>query len=145
MIYFEDIEIGRKDTAGPYLLTEDEIVGFSAKWDPFDFHTDKMEADTSLFEGLAASGMHTLCIANLLGHGVEPWDVKAALGAEYKLPKTARSGDEFVLYRTVTSIRESNSRPEVGIVQHESTLENLDKVVVLELKVSLFVGKRDQQ
>jgi acyl dehydratase len=143
MLYFEDIEVGRKDVSSAYTMTEEEIVSFSTKWDPFDFHTDQEYAADSIFEGLAASGMHTLCVANLLGHGTESWDVKAALSAEYKLPDPARVGDKLVLLRTVVSKRESKSRPEVGIIQHESTLENQQKIVVLELSVALFVGKRE--
>ena len=142
MLYFEDIEVDREDISAPYTLTEEEIVAFSIKWDPFEFHTDKKEAEHSLFGGLTASGMHTLCVANLLGHGSEPWDVKAAMSAEYKLPNPARVGDELVLNRIVVSKRESKSRPDVGIVQHESTLKNQSKVVVLELSVVVFVGKR---
>ena len=142
MLYFEDVTVGRNDVSGPYTLTEEEIVSFSTKWDPFDFHTDKDDANNSLFEGLTASRMHTLCIANLLGHGSEPWDIRAALSAEYKLPNPARVGDELTLQRTVVSKRESKSRPEVGIIQHDSTLENQKKIIVLALSVAVFVGKR---
>ena len=143
MLYFEDVAVGRRDVSGPYTLTEEEIISFSSKWDPFDFHTDQEDANSSLFEGLAASGMHTLCVANLLGHGTEPWDIKAALSAEYKLPNPARVGDELTLRRTVVSKRESKSRPEIGIIQHDSTLENQKEIVVLELSVTLFVGKNE--
>ena len=68
MLYFEDINEGDRFEAGPYRLTEEEIVSFAEKWDPFEFHTDQEAADSSVLGGLAASGMLTLCIANRL-HG----------------------------------------------------------------------------
>ena len=142
MRYFEDIEIGLEETAGPYALTEREITEFSAKWDPFEFHTDAEEADSSLFKGLAASGVHTQCISNRLGHDIHPWDVHAALGAESRWPAAARVGDELTLHRQVTDKRESRSRPDVGIVQHQTRLVNQAGVTVLESTVSLFVGRR---
>ena len=54
----------------------------------------------------------------------------------------ARVGDELTLHRQVTDKGESRSRPEVGIVQHQTRLVNQAGVTVLESTVSLLVGRR---
>ncbi len=140
--YFEDIEVGEEDTAGPYMLTKEGIIEFSTQWDPFDFHTDAKEAESSMFEGLSASGVHTICIANRLGHDTPPSAVRAALGAEYRWPNPARVGDELMLSRTIIDKRESKSRPDVGIVKHISRLVNQVGSVVIEINVAILVAKR---
>ena len=126
----------------PYVLTGTEIVEFSGKWDPFEFHTDAEQADQSFFEGLAASGVHTICISNRLGHDILPWHVIAAVGVESKWPNPAYSGDELTLNRTVTDKRESKSRPDMGVVTHHSRLINQKGLVVLESKIVLLVAKK---
>ena len=77
MRYFEDIEVGAEETSGPYVLTKQGIVEFSAQWDPLDFHTNSEAAEGSMFECLTASGVHTACIANQLGHDMQPTAVRA--------------------------------------------------------------------
>ena len=114
---------------------------FSTKWDPFDYHLDPDEADDSLLQGLAASGVHTICIANLLMHRTgHTWDVRAVLGIEYRFPAPARVGDELWLSRVVTDKRVSKSRPELGVVVCEVRLLNQDDVVVLEQNATVLVA-----
>ena len=125
-------------------FTKEGIIEFSTQWDPLDFHTDEEEAESSMFEGLAASGVHTACIANRLGHDTPASAVRAALSAEYRWPNPARVGDELMLSRTIIDTRESKSRPDVGIVQHISRLVNQEGSVVIEIKVALLVAKRPQ-
>ncbi len=141
MLYFEDIEIGNKDSGGPYRLEADEIMSFAAKWDPFEFHMDIEAAENSMYGGLAASGVLTLCIGNRLGHEFEPWSIQAMFGAEYRLPNPARVDDELTKHRTIISKRESRSRPDAGIVELEEQMVNQIGIVVLEQKAAVLVLK----
>ena len=33
-LYFDELQIGSRSAAGPYLLSKDEIIGFATKYDP---------------------------------------------------------------------------------------------------------------
>lgn len=124
----------------PYDLTAAEIREMSAKWDPFEFHTDDVAAAESAFSELVASGIHTLAIANLLSHTTGPrWDVLALLSAEYRLPAPARPG-ELTLTMTATGKRPSSSRPGSGIVTNSMTLRSQHGEIVLEQTGQLLVG-----
>jgi acyl dehydratase len=60
---FEDVEVGHQIKAGPYPLTEQEMIEFSRRYDPRPFHVDKTAAAHSIFGGLIAAGAHTFAIA----------------------------------------------------------------------------------
>jgi acyl dehydratase len=142
MLYFDDINVGDKYSAGPYRLEADEIMSFAAKWDPFEFHMDMEAAENSMYGGLTASGVLTLCINNRLGHALEAWSILAMFGAEYRLPNPARVGDELTNHRTVLSKRESKSRPEAGIIESEDQMTNQDGIIVLEQKSAVLVLRK---
>ena len=55
-LYFEELEIGTRSTAGPYLLSKDEMIRFAKQYDPIPRHINEQEAARSVFGGLTASG-----------------------------------------------------------------------------------------
>jgi acyl dehydratase len=142
VIYFEDVEVEKVATAGPYLLTKEEIVEFSSKWDPFNFHTEEAAADESIFGGLAASGVHTVCIFNRLCHDVETLAVRAVVEHQFRYPNPARPGDQIWLESKEVWTKESKSRPDIGVVGGESRLINQDGLEVLTVASVVFVSKR---
>jgi acyl dehydratase len=50
-LYFEDAEIGTTCTAGPYLVTKNEIIQFAKQYDPVPRHIDEKAAARSVFGG----------------------------------------------------------------------------------------------
>jgi acyl dehydratase len=50
-LYFEDAEIGTSCTAGPYLVTKNEIIQFARQYDPVPRHMDEEAATSSIFGG----------------------------------------------------------------------------------------------
>ncbi len=60
---FAEFNAGQVIEAGPYDVSEDEIVRFATQYDPQWFHTDAGAAAKGRFEGLIASGWHTCGIA----------------------------------------------------------------------------------
>lgn len=58
--YFEDFYLDQRFSFGEYLMTEEEIVEFAAKFDPQYFHMDPERALESPLGCLCASGLHTL-------------------------------------------------------------------------------------
>ncbi|WP_244626824.1 MaoC/PaaZ C-terminal domain-containing protein [Bradyrhizobium ivorense] len=80
-LFFEEIEVGNRRTAGPYFVSKDEIVEFATKYNPQPFHIDEQAAARSVFGGLTASSAHTFSILILLLTKTEPsLRILAALG-----------------------------------------------------------------
>lgn len=142
-IYFEDIEIGKVRTAGPFELTKQEIVEFAKKWDPLPFHIDEQAANNSVFGGFSASGSLKIAIANRLLFEIERAAIIAALAHEYSYPNPAMAGDKLVIETTNIEKAESKSQPDKrGMVRAETLLKNQDGVIVLEMKSLVMVEKR---
>ena len=69
--YFEDLEIGEEVLSDEYEVTKEDVIEFATRYDPQYFHANPDEAkDHPLFQGLAASGIHTLAIWRILDHSV---------------------------------------------------------------------------
>lgn len=66
MRHFEDLAAGESFDLGEYALTPEEVVSFASRWDPQPFHLAESGAEGSVFDGLVASGLHTLCIGGKL-------------------------------------------------------------------------------
>ena len=50
-LYFEDLAIGTHSTAGPYLVSKEEIIWFAKQYDPVPRHIDEEAAARSIFGG----------------------------------------------------------------------------------------------
>lgn len=61
--FFEDLEIGDVLLTDGATVTESAIIDFGREWDPQPFHMDLDAARKGTFQGLIASGLHTLNIA----------------------------------------------------------------------------------
>ena len=59
MLYFEDIEVGRKTSFGRYEVTREEVIEFATKYDPQPFHLDDEAAAQTYFGRISASGWHS--------------------------------------------------------------------------------------
>src|SRR5450755_1661595 len=132
-LYFEEVEVGAISTAGPYLVSKDEIIHFATQYDPVPRHIDEDAAARSLFGGLTASGAHTFAMLILLTGRLQPRNqTLAGLGwDELKLPNAVRPGDELDLEVKVLEKRESKSRPDRGIVRRRVLLRNQKREIVL--------------
>src|SRR6476661_6457207 len=51
-LYFEELEIGTRSAAGPYLVPKDKIIQFAKQYDPVSRHIDEEAAARSIFGGL---------------------------------------------------------------------------------------------
>ncbi len=141
MLYAEFHE-GQLIEAGPYRVSEAEIVDFATRYDPQWFHTDARAAARHRFGGLIASGWHTCSIAMRLvvDHVLAGSESFASPGLErVRWPHPVRPGDELRLQARVLQTRRSRSRPELGILRWQWSLRNSAGAQVLELEAtSLF-------
>ena len=58
-LYYEDLEIGAKQSFGRYEVTRNEVLDFANKYDPQPFHLDDEAAAETHFGRVSASGWHT--------------------------------------------------------------------------------------
>ena len=139
---FAEFHAGQLIEAGPYLVTEDELLQFANAYDPQWFHTDAGAAAEGPFGGLIASGWHTCGIAMRLVAlvALEGSESFASPGLDYvKWPNPVRPGDSLRLVAKVIEARRSEKRPTLGILRWQWRLINQREQVALDLMAtSLF-------
>jgi acyl dehydratase len=143
-LYFEDAEIGTVCTAGPRLVTKEEIIEFAKQYDPVPRHIDEEAAAHSIFGGLTASSAHTFAMNISLTPRLQPrLRVLAGMGwDELRPPNPVRPGDELDLETTVLEKRESKSKSDRGIVRNQIRLNNQRREIVLQAISSIRVARR---
>jgi acyl dehydratase len=139
---FAEFHAGQVLEAGPYHLSQPELLQFAQQWDPQWFHTDPEAAAQGPFQGLIASGWHTCGIAMRLVadaflKGSESF---ASPGLGYvKWPNPVRPQDSLRVRVTVLETRTSQSKPDLGILKWRWQLYNQAGAEVLDLEAtSLF-------
>jgi acyl dehydratase len=139
---FADFEAGQVIEAGPYLVTEAEVLQFARAYDPQWFHTDAEAAAAGPFGGLIASGWHTSAIAMRLvtDAALVGSESFASPGLAFlKWPNPVRPGDSLRLVAEVIEARRSEKRPTLGILRWRWQLFNQRGLPVLDLEAtSLF-------
>ncbi len=137
---FSEFHADQQLTAGPYEVSELEILRFAEQWDPQWFHTDVAAARQGPFEGLIASGWHTCCIAMRLAaqEFLDGSESYASPGLAYiKWPHPVRPGDSLRLQADVLEVRTSSRG--LGIMRWRWQLFNQGGTQVLDLEAtSLF-------
>ncbi len=139
---FAEFHVGQVIEAGPYLVSEAELLQFANAYDPQWFHTDAAAAAQGRFGGLIASGWHSCGIAMRLATdaalvGSESF---ASPGLAYvKWTHPVRAADALSLRATVLETRRSKTQTTLGILRWRWQLFNQHGVQVLDLEAtSLF-------
>ncbi len=119
LLYWEDFPPGDTMEMGSHTFTETEIIAFARQFDPQPFHIDPAAAKKSFFQGLIASGWHTCSVAMRLM--VDQYVGRSAsLGSpgldNIRWLAPVRAGDTIRYRRTITAVRASQSKPDVGLV-----------------------------
>jgi acyl dehydratase len=137
MLYFEDIEVGKKSSFGHYEVTREEVIEFAQKYDPQPFHLDDEAAAQTHFGRIAASGWHTcamtmrMLVENMLANQ------QAGLGSpgvdEIRWLKPVYPGDTLRVESEVLSKQQSRSKPEMGSMRGRSTVFNQNDEPVMTL------------
>lgn len=136
---FAELTQGLRITLGPVAVDADEVMRFARQYDDQWFHTDAAAADAGPFKGLIASGWHTCALAMQLVSreilaGSESY---ASPGLSHvRWPAPVRPGDQLTLDVTVHESRISASRPELGIVRWQWTMQNQRDEQVLDLEAT---------
>ena len=139
---FSEFHAGLVIEAGPYAVSEAELLAFATAYDPQWFHTDIDAAASGRFGGLIASGWHTCGIAMRLAAdaALQGSESFASPGLSYvRWTHPVRPGDSLSLRAIVIETRRARSQPTLGILRWRWQLFNQHAIEVLDLEAtSLF-------
>lgn len=143
--YFEDYVKGSAYEYGPIAVEEAEVIAFAKRFDPQSIHIDPEAAARGPFNGLIASGWHSIgllmrlyvdhylsAVASLASPGID----------EVRWIKPVRPGDRLSLRVTITDARLSRSKPDRGIVHTFVEGSNQAGNVVVTFKAMNMLGVR---
>lgn len=142
--YFEEIQPGVKEQAGPYLIRKSELVEFARKWDPLPMHADEEAAKVSAHGGLIAPASYTLAVTNMLLSRLEhrPASIASAHYEDVKLLKPVRPGDQLTLESECMGKRESRSKRDRGVVDFKAEVRNQKDEVVFAYRATIIVKRK---
>src|SRR6266849_1703643 len=128
-LYLEDLAVGRRFTSATHVIDAAQIKAFAGQFDPQPFHLDDETAKSTLFAGLAESGLP-------LAGGI------IGAGGEINWPKATRPGDALRVVSEIEQVTPSRSRPDRGTVRVRSETRNQRDEVVQVLIANLIVPRR---
>jgi len=142
--YLDDLSVGQRFLSGTKLVTEEEVIRFAREYDPQPFHTDPEAAKATFFQGLAASGWHTMAMTMrlMVDGGLPLAGGIVGAGGEISWPMPTRPGDTLTVESIVEEIRPSRSRPDRGMVTVRNETKNQRGEIVQVLVGKLVVPKR---
>ena len=144
MRYFEELEVGEETLfKGEYLATEEEIIETANRFDAQPFHTDPVAAEKSFFGGLVACSAHTFAMWSALGNNSEIDKDKLIGGAVSALGfnnlqwhNPVRPGDVLKRKQVILELRDSKSKPHLGIIRSADTVYNQNSETVFTLEIA---------
>ena len=145
LLTFEDFSPGDIRAFGAQQVSRDSIIAFAREFDPQPFHLDEGAAQKSMLKGLSASGWQTACL--LMRMACDGWvNQSASWGGsgvdDLKWLAPVRPGDRLSATMRVMAVRESRSRPEMGLVSVFSQVLNQCGESVMSQANTVMIGRR---
>lgn len=138
MLYYEDIQINVVQKYGKYDVSREEVIEFASKYDPQAFHLDEEAAAKTHFGRLSASGWHSAAMMMRMMVDQMNAHKQAGLGSpgvdNLRWLKPVYPGDTLRCEHVTLEKRQSESRPEMGIMKGKITVLNQhdEKVMTME-------------
>ncbi|MFW7269998.1 MaoC family dehydratase [Gluconacetobacter sp. Hr-1-5] len=143
-LYLEDLTVGMEFRSSEYALDREKIVAFASEFDPQPFHLDDAAAENSSFNGLAASGWHTMSVTmRLLVESVPFGSGLIGAGAELSWPAPTRPDDVLHVWTEIIDIRPSRSKLDRGIVVIRSRTLNQHNELRQDVTAKILVFSRE--
>lgn len=142
-LYLEDLNVGDKWISREETISTEEIKTFADSYDPQPYHLDEKRAEDTFFGQLVASGWQTAGVTMRLM--VESIPIATGLigaGAQIKWPKPTYPGNTLRVEAEVVEIKESNSKPDRGMVVVEITTLNQNDEPVQLFTCTMLAFKR---
>lgn len=143
--YFEDFAVGERFVSPSLVIDAEAIVAFARQFDPQPFHLDPVQAEASVFKGLAASGWHTAALTmrlmlacgldlagGLIGRAVE----------QLEWPRPVRPGDRLHVEMTILDLVPSSRNPARGTARVAIETRCHDGEVVQRMVAIIMVPRR---
>jgi len=118
--YFEDFAVGDTYTLGGRSIDKDEIIRFAGEFDRLPFHLDEDAAKNTIYGGLIASGLHTVCIAAsiIVDELLQGSSMTGSAGmTDVRWLKPVRPGDEISVLLKVVEAEPLPRKPNIGRVR----------------------------
>lgn len=142
-LYLEDLAVGQRFLSPSHVITADDIAAFAAAFDPQYFHLDAVAAQSSLFDGLAASGWHTAALTmRLVVEAVPLAGGVIGAGGQLTWPRPTRPGDTLQVEIEVLEINPSVSRADRGSCVMRNTTRNQHGETVQVFTVKVMLQRR---
>lgn len=148
-LYYEDLSVGDIYERGSTSLTKQEIISFAEQFDPQPFHIDEEAAAESMFDGLVASGLHTLCLSVriFVTEFVNTSDGLANMGGigleNVRWHEPVRPDDTLTLVIEVADMEPSDTRTDRGYVTFDRRVRNQDDMEVMSFQSVNIVERRN--
>lgn len=144
--YLEDFTVGETFESAGITFTESGIIDFAMQYDPQAFHLDVEAATASIYEGLIASGFHT--VSAVFRMFIQTGTLAAcSMGSpgidELKWLAPVRPGDTLRTTVEVLEVKPSR-RGGRGILRLQYAGTNQDGVVVTTFVVNHLVMARPE-
>ena len=139
---FGEFTIGQMFRTKSFILTKEDILRFAGEFDPQYMHLDEKKANEGRFNGIIASGIHTLAISFKLWveEGMYGDDVIAGTQMNnIKFMKPVYPGDE--LHLIVEVIDKKTTKDESGVVTVLLSTFNDTEEKVFEGDLSVLIKR----
>lgn len=144
-LFLEDLVLGQRYCCGSVSVSLEDMKRFAKDYDPQPFHLDEEAARSSVFGELVASGWMTAALTMKLRVEGElqlqgGW---IGLGIDKIVwPKPVRPGDVLTATTEVLEMRESQSKPEWGVIKLMTRTSNQVGDVVCEVVSNQLVHRK---
>lgn len=145
LLTFSELRIGDSFRSRSHRMTLADIRAFATAYDPQVFHVDPERAAQTLFGRLVASGWHTAAVTMRLFVEAVPIAgglIGAGVG-EIRWPRPVLPDDELHVVVTVETLRESRSRPDIGLAGVRVETRNQNDEIVQIMRPQLVVPRQD--
>jgi acyl dehydratase len=149
MLFLEDIYVGYATTSPTFTVDRDEMLQFAQRWDQLPIHNDDAAANAAYGGGgVTAPGAFIMAVrSRLLNQLPEPKLAVIAAGGidELRFHSPVRPRDTLRLRQEHLAHRESQSKPDRGVVTSRLSLINQDDVTVMSHIDTTIVRRRGAQ
>ncbi|SLL05475.1 bifunctional aldehyde dehydrogenase/enoyl-CoA hydratase [Mycobacteroides abscessus subsp. abscessus] len=138
----DEFKIGQSFKTKSFKVTKEEIMKFAGEFDPQYLHVNEEKAKEGRFNGIIASGIHTLAISFKLWVEEEKYGEDVIAGTEMnniKFLKPVFPGDE--LYTIVKVLEKKQNKSATGILTVLLSTYNDKEEEVFEGKLSVLIKK----
>ena len=131
---FDDFSIGDTFNTKSYQLSEEEIIKFAREFDPQYMHIDKNKASEGGFNGIIASGMHTMSLSFKLWVETGKYGEEVVAGTQMNHVKFSKPVYPNDTLRVVAEVTHKHSiKKENGLLTVLLTTFNQHDIIVLKL------------